>query len=359
MVKTYKCPGCGADMKFDANADKLKCEYCETELSVSEAETLYNVNQEDMDNVDSEDVVDETDEAESYGDAGNFIKYKCSTCGAELVTDEHTAATCCSYCGSPNLLSERLEGEKTPAKLIPFKIDRQKAESIYREWCKKGKLTPKEFTSQSTIEKMTAIYVPFWLYDYGANARIRANCTRVRHARRGDYQYTYTDHFRVYRDVSAEYLKIPADASEKMPDDMMDKLEPFDYSELKEFKMPYLSGYLAEKYNYGSNELAKRVEPRVSSYIMNEGRNTINGYATVVVAGKNITLSKRVASYVMLPVWMLTYRYKGKEYMFAINGQTGKLVGNRPVSAGRCVGWYFGMLAGFTAVLTILGGLVL
>jgi len=359
MIKTYKCPGCGADMKFDANVGKLKCDYCETELSTAEAELLAETEKQDAESADSEDVIDETDEAESYGESADFIKYKCSTCGAELVTDEHTAATCCSYCGSPNLLSERLDGEKTPAKLIPFKIDKEKAKDIYREWCKKGKLTPKEFVSQSTIEKMTAIYVPFWLYDYGANAKIRANCTKVRRSRRGDYEYIYTDHYRVYRDVSAEYLKIPADASEKMPDDMMDKLEPFNYNELTDFEMPYLSGYMAEKYNYDSGEIAKRVESRISDYIMSEGKRTIHGYSSVSVVGKNVTLSKRVASYVMLPVWMLTYRYKGKEYMFAINGQTGKLVGNRPVSVGRCFGWYFGMLAAFTVILSILGGIVL
>lgn len=359
MVKTYKCPGCGADMKFDAAAGKLSCEYCETELTVAEAEALDEANKQDAESADSEDVIDETNEAESFGCSADLIKYKCSTCGAELVTDEHTAATFCNYCGSPNLLSERLEGERMPAKVIPFKITRQKAEDIYREWCKKGKLTPGEFVKQSTIEKISAIYVPFWLYDYGANAKIRANCTKVRSTRRGDYQYTYTDHFRVYRDVSAEYLKIPADASVKMPDDMMDKLEPFNYNELVDFSMPYLSGYMAEKYNYTSEELAKRVESRISGYITDEGRKTINGYASVSISGKNVTLSKKVADYVMLPVWMLTYRYKGKEYMFAINGQTGKLVGNRPVSAGKCVGWYFGMLAVFTFILSVLGVIVL
>lgn len=359
MVKSYKCPGCGADMKFDAGTGKLTCEYCETELAPDAAEVLEEAKRQDAENTDSEEVVDETNEAESYGGAADFIKYKCATCGAELVTDEHTAATFCNYCTSPNLLSERLEGEKTPAKVIPFKITKEKAESIYHDWCKKGVLTPSEFVSQSTIEKMSAIYVPFWLYDYGANAKIRANCTKVRHARRGDYQYTYTDHFRVYRDISAEYVKIPADASIKMPDDMMDKLEPFNYNELEDFSMPYLSGYMAEKYNYSSDELSKRVELRVSDYIISEGRRTIQGYATVAVSGKNVKLSKRVAHYVMLPVWMLTYRYKDKEYMFAINGQTGKLVGNRPISVGKCIGWYFGMLAALTLISSLVGVFVL
>ncbi|MBQ9765901.1 MAG: hypothetical protein IJW18_06865 [Lachnospiraceae bacterium] len=359
MVKTYKCPGCGADMKYDAEAKKLSCEYCETSLTVDEAKALEETKQQEADDKDSEEVVDETNEADSYGEAGDFIKYKCATCGAELMTDEHTAATFCNYCGSPNLLSERIEGEKTPAMLIPFKITKEKAKEIYYTWCKKGALTPGEFFSQSTLEKMSAIYVPFWLYDYGANVKMRAHCTRVRSEVRGNYRYTHTSHYRVLRDVSAEYLKIPADASQKMPDDVMDKLEPFNYGEMTAFEMPYLSGYMAEKYNFTSEEMAKRVEARVAGYISQEGRSTINGYSTVAVTAKNVWLAKRRASYVMLPVWMLTYRYKGKEHIFAINGQTGKLVGKRPISAGKCLGWYFGMLGVFTLISSLVGVFVL
>ena len=359
MVKIYKCPGCNADMKFDANAQMLKCEYCETELTVKAAEELEEAAKQDAEHEDTDETVDETDESASYGaEEVDFIKYKCVTCGAELLTDEHTAATVCSYCGNPNLLSERIEGEKTPAMLIPFKVDKAKATEIYRNWCKKGPLTPGEFSSQSTIDKLSAIYVPFWLYDYDANAKIRANCTKVRRRRTGNYEYIYTDHFRVYRDVSAEYIKLPADASAKMPDDIMDKLEPFNYKDLEEFSMPYLSGYTAEKYNFTNEELAGRVESRVKNYIVQEGRGTINMYASVNVVGCDVKLSKKSAKYVMLPVWMLNYRYKGKEHVFAINGQTGKLVGKRPISVARCVIAYFLMMAAIF-VVCLIGGAIL
>lgn len=357
MVKTYKCPGCGADMKFDAAAQMLKCEYCETELTVKAAEELENAKRQEAEHKNTEEVFDETNADAAYGNSvADFIKYKCATCGAELLTDDHTAATVCSYCGSPNLLSERIQGEKTPAQLIPFKIDINKAKEIYREWCRKGPLTPGEFYKQSTLDKISAIYVPFWLYDYGADTKIRANCTKVRHSRRGDYEYIYTDHFKVYRDVSAEYIKIPADASEKMPDAVMDELEPFNYSELKEFAMPYLSGYMAEKYNYKNEELAGRVESRVKNYIVQEGRATINGYASVAISACDVQLFKKDAKYVMLPVWMINYRYKGKEHLFAINGQTGKIVGKRPVSVPKCVAVYFlVMIVSF--IICMLGGM--
>ena len=360
MVKIYKCPGCNADMKFDANAQKLKCDYCETELTVEAAEALAETQKQDAEHEDVDETIDETEEWASYGsEEGDFVKYKCISCGAELLTDEHTAATVCSYCGSPNLISERIEGEKTPAMLIPFKINIDKAKEIYRTWCKKGPLTPGEFYNQGALDKISAIYVPFWLYDYNANTKIRANCTRVRRSRSGNYEYIYTDHFRVYRDISADYVKLPADASKKMPDDIMDKLEPFNYRELEEFSMPYLSGYMAEKYNFTNEELAGRVESRVKSYIVQEGRGTISGYSSVNIAGYDVKLLKKAAKYVMLPVWMLNYRYKGKEHVFAINGQTGKLVGKRPISALRCVGMYLLVMAAVFIVCLIGGAIIL
>lgn len=359
MVKIYKCPGCNADMKFDANTQMLKCEYCDTELTVEAAEKLAEIQTQDSEHSDMDEIVDETEENASYGEKdADFIKYRCASCGAELLTDEHTAATVCSYCGNPNLISERIEGEKTPAMLIPFKIDENKAREIYRNWCRKGVVTPGEFLRQNTIEKINAIYVPFWLYDYNANVKLSANCTKVRRRITGNYEYIYTDHYRVYRDVSAEYVKLPADASEKMPDDIMDKLEPFNYSELQTFAMPYLSGYTAEKYNYTNEELTNRVESRVKSYIVNEGRGTINRYESVNVVGCDVRLLKKSAKYVMLPVWILNFRYKGKEHIFAINGQTGKLVGKRPVSVARClIAYFLMMLAAF--VTCLIGGAII
>ena len=124
----------------------------------------------------------------------------------------------------------------------------------------KGMLTPKELSRKSTIEKISGVYVPFWLYDYSARTMMSANANKVRTTRRGDTEYTYTDHFDVYRDVSAEFKRIPADASEKMPDEQMDMLEPYNYSEITDFAMPYLSGYLSE--NIIIQLMKYRVVPR-------------------------------------------------------------------------------------------------
>lgn len=199
--------------------------------------------------------------------------------------------------------------------------------------------------------------VPFWLYDYSARTMMSANANKVRTTRRGDTEYTYTDHFDVYRDVSAEFQRIPADASEKMPDEQMDMLEPYNYSEITDFAMPYLSGYLSEKYNYTADEIQSRAKKRADSYITQIARDSITGYSSVIVRNNSISMNGRGSEYALLPVWMLNFRYNNKEFHFYLNGQTGKIVADRPISAGKAVTYGIGIFV-LTLIITMIGGLL-
>jgi len=329
MVLVYKCPGCGSNMVFDSEKQQLVCPHCNTVRSVEEMDA---------------DVKKDTE------DSMEVKTYKCPTCGAELVTDQNTTATFCNYCGNSTLIEDRITLVK-PAAIIPFTVSKEEAKDGYLKWCKKGLLTPKSFTSQSTIEKLTGIYVPFWIYDYDTEVSLRAECTRVRVERHGDTELTHTDHFDVYREVKTTYNRVPVDASEKMEDNIMDKLEPFNYESLKPFSMPYLSGFLSEKYNFTSDEMKERVENRISDYAKTAARNTISGYATTSVIYENVRLMNKKAQYILLPVWILNYRYLGKNYTFAMNGQTNKVVGSLPISRGKVAGWFTGVaIATFTIV---------
>lgn len=341
MVINYKCPSCGSFMEFDSSTQKMVCEHCGTTRTVRE-----------MDEADPSRKQDERDEQKQ-----DFKTYSCPSCGAQILTDENTVATFCSFCGSPSLMEDRLTGEKSPAVVIPFKMNKERAMEIYRKWAGKGLLTPSGFLNMSTIEKFTGIYVPFWLYDYQAKAKVVAKCTRVRTTRAGDTEYIHTDHFDVIRDIDSEYVKVPADASEQMPDDVMDRMEPFNYQELTEFEMPYLSGYLAEKYNYTSDELSGRIEERVSQFIDRAVMDTIQGYVTVNVIDKNILLNCENAKYALFPVWLLKYRYRNKDYTFTINGQTGKFDGKLPISIGRLVACISITTSVLFLIFMLLGGI--
>ncbi|MFA9376797.1 MAG: hypothetical protein ACERKZ_08580 [Lachnotalea sp.] len=316
-------------MTFDSEKQQLVCPHCNTLKSVEEMGS--NLDESTM-------------EVKSY---------HCPTCGAELVTDVNTTATFCNYCGNSALIESRIIQDR-PSAVIPFSTSKEEAKAAYLKWCKKGMLTPKSFITQNTIEKISGIYVPFWVYDYDTEVSLRADCTRVRVERHGDTEYTHTDHFDVYREVKTSYNKVPADASEKMDDDIMDKLEPFNYNSLKQFEIPYLSGFLSEKYSYTSEEMRERVEKRINQYASSAARNTISGYATTNVIYEDIRLNNISAKYILLPVWILNYRYLGKNFVFAMNGQTGKVVGDLPISKAKMTGWFTGITVGAFVAISVL-----
>ena len=292
MPTIYKCPGCGAAMEFDSTTQKLGCPSCGMQIDVREYEEKYSQNS-------------------TQGEYDKEMKmYHCNTCGAELVADEYTSATFCSFCGNPTLVEDRLKGEFKPSTIIPFKINKDKAVEFYKNWCKKG-----------------------------------------------DTEYIYTDHFQVFRNISAKFEKIPADASEKMPDDAMDKLEPFNYNELTAFSMPYLSGYLSERYNYTADQIQERATRRADKYITDIAMSTITGYSSVNIINNDITMRPTGSQYALFPVWVLNYRFNKKNFQFMLNGQTGKIVADRPISGKKAFGFGAGIFI-VTLIITMFGGLL-
>ncbi|MCI8401505.1 MAG: hypothetical protein HFI38_05330 [Lachnospiraceae bacterium] len=352
MVVTYKCPGCGAAMEFDGQRGKLYCDSCGHQMSVDQYEQQYGSPlKEEGEDFDEESPLGEDSytRAETDGEEQTVQVqlYHCPSCGAELMTDEHTAATICSFCGSPGLIADRMSGVRKPRAVLPFRITREEAKERFLKWTKHGLLTPPEFTSKNTLEKIVGMYVPYWLYDYQVNVALRARATRSRTTVRGDTEYTYTDHYSVYRSVDTAFERIPVDASEQMEDAAMESLEPYDYSGLKDFDMAYLSGYQAEKYNFTSDEVQGRAKNRAREAAIGVARNTIGGYHTVNVVDQRVQIQERHVDYVMLPVWVLNYRYQNQNYTFLLNGQTGKLNGRLPVSVGKMAKW-FGIISGLS-----------
>ena len=174
-------------------------------------------------------------------------------------------------------------------------------------------------------------------------------------------EYTYTDHYQVYRQVDTEFEKIPVDASQRMEDQIMECLEPYDYQELKEFEMGYLSGFVADKYDATSEQLQGRAKERARDAAVGVTRSTISGYHTVQVVDQSVHIQEKQVDYVMLPVWILNYRYQGKNYTFTLNGQTGKLHGKLPISKAKMAKW-FGIIsaASFAVIMafSLIGGLM-
>ncbi|MBO2944413.1 TFIIB-type zinc ribbon-containing protein [Paenibacillus sp. F411] len=321
-VIAYKCPNCGSGMNYDSESGMLSCPSCGRK-----------------DNIEA---IPDPLTQEVFTE-GEVKQYSCTSCGAVLMTEPETSATRCSFCGSAVVLGDRLSGALAPAWVIPFAISKAQAEEAFRKWCRKGLLTPRGFMKASRIKGMTGIYVPFWLYDLHNRVEVHAQAIKVRTYTRGDYRYTETDHYKVYRKLVLDLTKLPVDAAEKMNDELMDKLEPFPYEQLKDFKTPYLAGYIAEKYSYDDKELLPRAERRIRSYIDDYIASTITGYTHVTYGDTSIDTSVEQAKYALFPVWMVYYDYNSAEHTFAMNGQTGKIVGKPPISKAKVFGWFAGV----------------
>lgn len=355
-VLEYKCPCCGGAIQFDSQSQKMKCPYCDTEF---ELETLKQFEEEQMEQDQdprwqSDNVEQTTERLENDGTLASYI---CESCGGEIVAEASTAATSCPYCGNPVIVPKQFEGMLRPDLVIPFQLDRKAAEERLRGHLKGKVLLPKLFKSENRIKEVKGIYVPFWLYDGDAQAEIRCRATRVNVWRSGDYECTETLHYLVSRGGEIGFERVPADASENMPDALMDSIEPFEYGAAVDFQTAYLSGYFADRYDQSAEDCAGRANDRMRKSTVDAFLSTIVGYATCVPEHTNIRLKKGRVSYALLPVWILNTKYHDKLYTFAMNGQTGKFVGNLPADKGTAFGIGAGVFAAVFLLTFLLTGL--
>ncbi|MCR5203147.1 MAG: TFIIB-type zinc ribbon-containing protein [Lachnospiraceae bacterium] len=321
MVFQYKCPDCGADLKFDANQGMIACENCGHTEKVEEMTGDGQLRQST-----------DTDHQDVPMEDSSVVSYQCQNCGAFVMTDKNTTATKCSFCQAPIILGDRLEGMLKPDYCIPFKIDRQTADLAFKKWAKRLRFSPMDFRKSVKVKKVEGLYAPFWVYNCIGQGEAMLKCTTSHHYTEGSYDVTETNHYDVYRSVDTTFKGIPADASERLEDRLMDIMEPFDYSQLVKFEAPYLTGYLAEKYDYTDKEMFPRVQKRVSNYMDSYILDSVHGYDTKNISERHYNINRSYTSYCLFPIWINYVTYKDKDYSFAMNAETGKIAGKPPIS---------------------------
>lgn len=327
-LQKYKCPCCGGAIRFDSNAQKLKCPYCDTEFEMEALKQYDDVLKSDI----QDDMRWETAEGSTWneGEEQGLLVYHCESCGGEIVAEENTAASTCPFCGSSIIMKGQLSGTLRPDLVIPFKLDKKAAKAGLMRHLEGKKLLPKIFKDQNHIDEIKGIYVPFWLFDTEADANIRYRATRTRFWSDSRYNYTETSFYLVNRAGSIGFEKVPVDGDSKIPDDLMESIEPFDIKEAVPFQTAYLAGYLADRYDVDSKKSAPRANERVKRSVERAFEETVVGYATVRAENTSVQLHDGSAKYALFPVWILNTTWEGKQYLFAMNGQTGKFVGDLP-----------------------------
>lgn len=323
-ILKYKCPSCTGPMHFDIAKQMVVCDYCGAEFP----ESHFNTDKTEQAQTINQEIEGNTGETIVLDNQSGFI---CTSCGAEVVSDGNTAATECMYCGTPIVLTENISGMVKPDVVLPFKIDKGKAEQMLRSFYKKKILLPKAFKDENRIRKIVGMYVPFWLFTSQGRGDIDFDAENVSSHTEGDYKVTVTRHYKAERSGSLDFEKIPVDASRKMEDNYMDGLEPYDYKDLKEFSSTYMAGFFADKFDVEVDECSIRARNRVVNSTREKLKNTVTGYSSVSIASEQIEMIDKDVKYALLPVWMLNTKFEDKMYHFAINGQTGKVSGDLPI----------------------------
>ena len=340
-MQNYKCRACGAPLVFDEESQKLKCQFCGTSYDLSEYEQIASEDQS------------QAEDMPQWGKEG-MKYYSCPSCGAEIMCDQTTAATCCPYCGNNAVMPGQFEAGRQPDFILPFKISREKAIAALEEHYKGKKLLPDSFRKRNQIEKIQGVYVPFWLFDKEASGAMEFKTSNSEIYRRGDYMITDTRHYAVNREGTMGFEKVPVDASTKMPDDYMDSIEPFQYEDLKPFSTVYMPGFLADKYDVEADKADERAKVRCTNTMEDSIRQTVSGYEVVSLVSKDIQVRDKASHYALLPIWTLATRWKDQSYLFVINGQTGKLVGDLPMDTGKFRKYFWGITLGLGAGLSLL-----
>ena len=367
QVTNYQCPSCTGPLHFSGASGRLECEYCGASYDVAEIEALYAEKEKKA--AEAQQATEEggagqgapaadggawdtSDFCEDWGAEGDGMRaYGCPSCGAELICEESTAATSCPYCGNPTVVPGQFSGALRPDFIVPFKLSKEDAVKALRSDYKGKFFLPKSFTGENHVQEIRGIYVPFWMFDGEAEGDAHYEATRSRTYRSGDYEITETKHYDVYRAGTVTFEKVPVDASSKMPDGHMDSIEPYDYKELKPFSTAYLPGFLADKFDVTVEQSRQRADQRCEGTLASALRSTVKRYDICILKDSSVHLRRGKVHYALMPVWMLNTKWHGKDFIFAMNGQTGKLVGDLPVSWGK----FWGLFAAIAVPLSVLG----
>ncbi len=300
-LRVYKCPACGGAVSYDAASEKLACRWCGNDF---DAEGL-----------------------EATVVSGGLNGYLCPECGAELMSDDFIAATTCPYCGSNQVAPHRFEGDFKPDGIIPFSITRTQALKNYEQTLAEKELLPDDFATRSSIASVQGVYVPYWLFSGTVDF---------------DFTFYWTDNRKdsdlwgyKRRVGTYEYTQVPADGSRRMPDDMMDSVEPFQFDALVPFSDEYLPGFVAERYTMEPDAVRERADLRAKNTSVRAVKETLDldSWHSKLLEQKR---SSAVATcdgieQALLPVWLIVVRYRDQSILVGVNGQTGKVAANLPI----------------------------
>lgn len=324
-----KCPSCGASIKFHPGTGSLVCPYCHHEEHIPDADMQVDEEVQELDFHEAE-----ARSSFRWGEEKKLVV--CDACAAELVYDALEAANVCPYCGSNHVMEIDSENTIAPNGIIPFQITKEQANENFQKWIKGRWFAPNEARKSAKAEAFTGIYLPYWTFDTKTASQYTASYGRRRTVYDKDGKpQTVTDWYRTrgfYQEFIDDHLVL---ASKRYDPFILNKVEPFQLKQARSYNKDYLQGFAAERYSIGLDEGWQIAKEEIHDYLETQITHHIlwKHHADVVKNLRFSTVHSDITyKYLMLPLWLSTFRYRDKTYQFMVNGQTGKVGGKYPVS---------------------------
>lgn len=346
MLDSCKCSNCGGYMTFDASSGKLRCLSCKQEEAVEGYEAEF--------------------EGYACQDEGNIYQddearqYLCRQCGSAIITDNRSAVSNCPFCGNLMSLGERLSGEDAPAQVIPFKISEKEAARAFRKWRKKLTFSPHDFPRGEEVGELVAIYFPVMCYDLRAQGEVMVDALRRKRISTPEDEREEISHYDLYRRIDLSLPQVLVSNSNNISDSLLEKLRPYDFEHAQSFSAVHLSRCFSEKNVKSPEEVFPAAQKKAEKYVEEHILNSVHDYDEAAIDDKKYEIGKSAARYVLLPVWLVMHHGQDEEYIFAMNGQTGKVASDPPrswVKVGTGVGLIsFAVFLLFRIITLLLGG---
>ena len=323
-----KCPSCGGAMEFNPSNGKMTCPYCGYEEEIQVEHRGFVAQELDFSTAGDDDA------SCDWGTATKTVI--CKSCGAETVYDVNEMANVCPYCGSNQVMEQENGKVMAPGGVVTFQISAKEASERFREWIGRKFFCPKLAKDSAKPKAFKGVYAPFWTFDSNTKSTYTAEygIDHVEEDKDGK-KHTTTDWYRTSGKYKRFFDDLLISASSKQNEQMLEGLEPYDTTKAVEYKPEYMAGFAAEKYSVKVKDAWEKAKKKIQSMLRRDVEEKIqHERACDHVRDVRInTVHEDVTyKYLLLPVWISSFQYKDKVYHFMINGQTGKVSGETPIS---------------------------
>ena len=331
FIRTFPCHGCGAKLTYKPGTRELKCEFCGTVNAIE-------ANDARIEELDFGEYVHELEKAHESFEAQTV---RCTKCGAEQQLAGNLFAGKCAFCGTGIVGEGYARRYIKPRSLVPFQVDRAAAQEHFRKWVRGLWLAPGELKRRAQAESgMTGTYLPFWTYDCNTSSDYQGErgedyytteTYRDQQGRTQTRQVKHTNWFPASGHVECFHDDVLVMASQSLPPSLKGAASAWNLKALVPYQPEFVSGYMAEAYTIGLREGYPMAKEAIDARIYDLVRRDIGGDQQRVHDIRT-AYSDIHFKHVLLPVWVSAYRFGNKTYRFLVNGQTGEVAGESPIS---------------------------